>query len=473
MADSSKLTLIIGAGEATSIFLRNRHSSDYEVKGIVDDSVRLHGDIVEGVKVIGNIGQLEEFICLYKVKNIIYLIPSSDISKHLTLFKAIQKKYPTLIWLETPPLNDISRGLRSLFELSNVNFLPVNQTPSKLILTSQQKTKVAGKIALITGGAGSIGSKIVEELLAQNLFVTVVVIDNSEMNAYHLSEDHPKALAQKKLIIHLADYGDVAEVDKHIVQYEPTVIYHAAAYKHVNLLENGNVYTAVHNNLVKSLTLAKVIQSHTCIKSFILVSTDKAVNPTNVMGQTKRLVELALNNLFNNSGVDMITVRFGNVIGSNGSVFHKFLRQIEGRQKITLTDKDVTRYFMNISQAASLIIKISLIGERGKVYVLNMGEPIKIYDFLMEMIDKYGEPEQKRSLLITGLRPGEKHFEELYYSHENIQPLGKDLFVGEMTDRKLDVNKLINECTQWGRNQDEALMKKWLSQIIKTQGDNQ
>ena len=169
----------------------------------------------------------------------------------------------------------------------------------------------------------------------------------------------------------------------------------------------------------------------------------------------------------------MITVRFGNVIGSNGSVFHKFLRQIQGRQKITLTDKDVTRYFMNTSQAASLIIKTSLIGESGKVYVLNMGEPIKMYDFLMEMIEKYGEPEQRDSVQIIGLREGEKRFEELYYSHENIQPLGQDLFVGELTDSKLDVDELINECTQWGRIQDEALMKKWLSQAIKTNEDIQ
>jgi len=469
--NSGEMTLIIGAGEASTIFLSNRISANFDVLGIFDDDVTMKGRYLQGIKIIGPIKQIEAFLSLYTVKNIIYLIPSIHIDQHRLTFNAIQKKYPTIKWLEPPPFNDISRGLNSLFELTSVNFLPTNAAPSTFTYSLEQKKKVIGRVAFITGGAGSVGSNIVEELLAHDLFAALVVIDTNEMNCYHLSESYQHAIKQKKLIIHMSDYGDVKQIHSLISQYQPIFIYHAEAYKHVNLLESGNVYNAVHNNVVKSVILAKAIQEHACVKQLVLVSSDKAVNPTNVMGQTKRLVEIVLSNICRNSAIDLITVRFGNVIGSSGSVFHKFLMQIQGRQKITLTDREVTRYFMNISQAANLIIKASLTGFPGKVYVLNMGEPIKIYDFLMSMIDRYGDPEQKEMVVITGLRPGEKRYEELYYQHENIQTLDKDLFIGDLITKDLDVQVLMDQCTLLHSAQDELPLKKWLSQSIRESGE--
>ncbi len=462
---------IIGGGEAAEIFIRNPISSQYRILGIFDDDPKLQGNSIQGIPVLGAINKLNHFIQNNYVKNIIYLIPSIQIEKYIDLFQDIQNEYPEIEWLSSPPLNDISLGLKSLFELTNLNLIPVNQTSSHLHISEDQKQKALGKVTFITGGAGSIGSKVVEQLFLYNIFTTLVVIDTSELNAYKLSQAFPLQVAQKKLIIHLTDYGDVDEINSLLVKYQPAFIYHAGAYKHVNLLENDNVLSAIKNNVVKSINLFRAILEHSFVKTFILVSSDKAVNPLSVMGYTKRLVEISLLSLSKKSQLDMIIVRFGNVVGSSGSVFHKFLKQIQGRQKITLTDINVTRYFMNISQAASLIIKASLIGEGNRVYVLKMGEAVKIYDFLIEMIKKYGELEQKDSIIITGLKSGEKLTEELHYHHENIKPLDSDIFVSDFLISEIDINKLLKKFSKLSVTHDEKLLKSWLQKSISDYGD--
>lgn len=467
----SNKSFLIGGGEATQIFLKNPISHQYNILGIFDDNEDLQGKSLDGIPILGTINQLKSFVDEKIVKYVIYLIPSIQIDQYRDLFQDIQQKYPSIEWLATPPLNDISQGLKSLFELTNLNILPVNNAPSNLAIPNEKKAKFYGKVAFITGGSGSIGSKVVEELLISNIFKTIVVIDSSEMNSYQLSQSFSEDIIKKKVIIHLTDFGEVNEMDSLFYYYQPSIIYHAGAYKHVNLLEKGNVYSAIQNNVIKSIHLVNAALKHDCIKTFILVSSDKAVNPSSVMGYTKRLVEITLNNICHSTHLDMITVRFGNVVASNGSVFHKFLRQIKGQQKITLTDIGVTRYFMNISQAASLIIKISLIGKRGKVYVLNMGKPVRIYDFLIEMINKYGEPKQKDSVVITGLQPGEKLNEELHYHKENIKPLDEEIFVGDFLANKIDVKILLKQFSQWNGPQDEELLKSWLFKYVKVNGD--
>jgi len=456
--------IIIGAGEATAIYLTQKISMGGHVIGIFDDDVRLIGKKVGGVKVIDTLEGLANFLLTNHIDRIIYMIPSINIDKHKTLFTELQARYPKIQILAAPSLNDINVGLKSLSELSSVTLMSVNETPVDLNLSFSKKNE-SNQTALVTGGAGSIGSVIVEKLLALDFIALVVVIDQDEHAVYRLSESLPAYIASKKLIIHLGDYADLRQTRSMLIKYKPQTVYHAAAYKHVNLLESDNVYSAVNNNCIKAIKLAEEVKSHSCIKTFLLVSTDKAVKPSNIMGLTKRFVEISLNQIFNQSSVNFITVRFGNVVGSNGSVFHKFLRQIENRQKITLTDRLVTRYFMNISQAASLIIKSSLIGKDGKVYVLNMGDPIKIYDFVVSMIRKHGSHQQVDDIVITGLMPGEKLHEELYYKHEKIKALDSTVFEGQLKRMNFKVEQFKSFFDELPDTSNEAAIKKFLGSI--------
>jgi len=282
---------------------------------------------------------------------------------------------------------------------------------------------------------------IVQQLLELCEVAKVVIVDNNELSAYNLSELMQKEIKNKRLVIHLSDYADIDQLRQIIELYKPTSIYHAAAYKHVNLLESINAYSAVHNNCIKSIHLARALRDYKFIMNFVLVSTDKAVKPQNIMGLSKRIVELSLNNIFEESPINLITVRFGNVIGSNGSVFHKFMHQIQNHQKLTLTDLSVTRYFMNIKQAANLIIKASLVGKPGYTYVLNMGKPIKIHSLLINMIEKYGTKKQLNDIVITGLNPGEKKYEELYYKDESFKVYDETMYEGKNKNINFEIEK--------------------------------
>ena len=432
--------IIIGAGEATKIFLNQKISLDFKILGIFDDNLSKKGSLLSGINILGPVTEIKNFLQEVSVDQILYMIPSVSISKHKKIFEVLQKNYPKIKFLSSPSLNDINGGFKSILELSNISIFDLNQNNNDINFSDINLKKIKGKTVLVTGGAGSIGGTLVEKLLRLNVVSSVVVIDSSEFNIYRLTESLASDIASKKLITYLCDFSDVRQLNNILRKHKPVFIYHAAAYKHVNLLETYNLYNAINNNCLKTFIFVRELIKHSFIKSFVLVSTDKSVNPTNIMGLTKRIVEVSLNEFFRKTNVDLLTVRFGNVIGSDGSVFHKFLHQIKNYQKITLTDLSVKRYFMNISQAANLIIKTSLIGKAGNVYILNMGEPIKIYDFIVSMINKHGDKDQINDIKIIGLMPGEKINEELYYDHENVKALDDTIFVGTYKKLNFDIN---------------------------------
>lgn len=420
-------TIIIGAGEATKIYLQNNNNQNFDIVGIFDDNNKLRNKFINGIKVIGSINEIIFFLNSNNIKNIIYLIPSIDSEIHKDTLKEISNKYPKIMIYSSPSLNDIQEGLKPIYELNLLNDFLFSKNQDVFINKNDSKY-LNNKIIFITGIAGSIGESLAENILSLNDSKQIIGLDNSEYGIYKLTDKFSNQISEGKIKLYLGDYGDQKLIKSIINKNKINLIYHAAAYKHVNILESNNIYSAIKNNCLNSIKLANTIKDLASVKKFTLISTDKAVYPSNIMGLSKRLVELLLDNIFKDGKVDFITVRFGNVIGSKGSVFHKFLYQINNKQKITLTDKNVKRYFMNIATATKLVIKSSIIGKNREIYILNMGKPVKIYDLILNLIDKFGNKSQVNDIEITGLQEGEKIDEELNYNFEKLNKIDKQIY---------------------------------------------
>jgi FlaA1/EpsC-like NDP-sugar epimerase len=449
--------LVLGAGRSGALLERElRHRGASDVVGFLDDDERLRGAQVHGLPVLGTIDQLPRIGREVGADLAIIAMPSATNQQMRRVVEICEKS--SLEFRTLPTLNDLGNKATRIDDLKRVAIDDLlGREPVSLVWDSI-RDGLAGKRVMITGGGGSIGSELCRQIARLNP-VELIVVDNSEYALYRI--DHELQSDFQDLIFYsaLGDICDPATVEKVVGEYRPDMIFHAAAYKHLPILQT-QIREAFRNNVLGTMRLAEAAERHG-VGTFVLISTDKAVNPANIMGATKRVAEMYCQNMNARSHTRYITVRFGNVLNSNGSVVPLFKEQIAKGGPVTVTHPEISRYFMTISEASQLIMQAAVLGSGGEIYVLDMGEPIKITYLAEQLIRLSGkEPGRDIQIVYTGLRPGEKLFEELFHElepyeqtqHEKIflahprqadwEDLSADLRAAEAAVTRYDTKKL-------------------------------
>lgn len=423
-------TLIIGAGEAGAIFIRSiRLRSDIEVVGILDDDRNKQGTTLYGYPVIGAVTELENVVEQYNVEQVTIAIPSlsNDEMKEI-ISEAKKTKVKTN---QMPYLEDVLSGDYQLDEFKEIEISDLLGRDEVQLDSKAIGKQVAGKTILISGAGGSIGSEISRQV-AKFSPEKILLLGHGEFSIYKIERE----LRQIKnrtfdLIPVIADIQDRERIFEVMYKYKPDIVYHAAAHKHVPLME-ANPREAVKNNIFGTKNLAEAAKDAK-VKTFVMISTDKAVNPPNVMGSSKRIAEMIVTGLNEKNCTNFVAVRFGNVLGSSGSVIPVFKEQIAKGGPITVTDFRMTRYFMTIPEASRLVMQAGALANGGEIFVLDMGEPVKIVDLAKQMVWLSGHTEDEIEIVESGIRPGEKLFEELLANDEDTKgQVFEKIFVGKV-----------------------------------------
>lgn len=416
---AQKNTLIVGAGEAGSVMVRELQrnpSLDYKPVGFLDDNPSKHGIKIHGVRVLGNTDRLSSSIEQHSVSCVLIAIPSANGEQIQSIVRKCQECRVDFKIL--PPLSDrINRPLlvNQLRRVCVEDLL--GRQPVHLDVASIQE-ELQNQAVLITGAAGSIGSELVRQV-ARFMPREVVLLDRSENELFKLGMELSAKIPDLKFFPVVGDILDVGLLREVFSMHRPRTVFHAAAYKHVPMMER-NCFQAVTNNIFGTYNVALVARQYG-VEQFVLISSDKAVNPTNIMGTTKRVAELIILGL-QKTRTRFCSVRFGNVLGSNGSVLPIFEQQISKGGPVTVTHPDAKRYFMTIPEAAQLVLQASAMGQGGEIFVLDMGEAIRITDLASNLIRLSGlDPDREVKIIFTGLRPGEKLFEELSFEQEGMK----------------------------------------------------
>ncbi len=413
-------TMIIGAGQAGAMVLKELHSNlDSENRAVcfIDDDRRKWGSFLNGVRVVGGREEIERSVEAYKIDEIFFAIPSMPLSQRKKILDIAGKTGKTLKVL--PSLTQISNGQVHLSQFRKVQMEDLLAREPITIDMTGIRESIAGKTVLVTGGGGSIGGELCRQIAAYDP-KCLIIFDIYENNAYAIQQELIRLYPKLSLVVLIGSVRDGDRLDGVFNQYRPQLVFHAAAHKHVPLMEDSP-HEAIKNNVFGTYNVARACDKFG-IERMLLISTDKAVNPTNVMGASKRMCEMIVQMMNNHSKTDYVAVRFGNVLGSNGSVVPLFKKQIEAGGPVTVTDKNVIRYFMTIPEAVSLILEAGTFARGGEIFVLDMGEPVKIDDMARQMISLSGYvPDVDIKIEYTGLRPGEKLYEELLMAEEGIQ----------------------------------------------------
>lgn len=461
LAMSGQRTLIVGAGDAGSLLLkeirRQAGASSYEVVGFVDDDSNKIGMRLHGIPVLGAISQLKGLVRKHNIEDVIIAIPSAGGKSVREIIKSCDRckvRFKTL-----PGISDIIEGRISISQIKDVAIEDLlGRDPVKLDEESIHHY-LTGKRVLVTGAAGSIGSELCRQV-ARFTPAKILLLDSAETPLYHIEKEISEAYPELRVVPVLADIRRNDRLSAVFEMFMPEVVFHAAAYKHVPMMEY-NPAEAISNNVMGTRNLVDCAHNFG-VDNFVMISTDKAVNPTNIMGASKRVAEIYVQALSRKSRTKFTTVRFGNVLGSNGSVIPLFMEQIRKGGPITVTHKDVVRYFMTIPEATQLVLQTGSIGNGGEIFVLDMGEPVRIVDLAEELITLSGmTPYDDIDIVFTGLRPGEKLFEELLIAGEGVMPTSHaKIKVLESLQFDLEVlaAKLDQICRDASANNVSALM---------------
>ena len=456
--DSAKNTLIVGAGEGGRIlynsFLGSKTAQDIHVVGFVDDDPNKRNTYLSGKKVLGSLKDIPELIEKYDIQMVTIAIPSLSRKKLRRIFELVESAHVKVNTM--PYMEELASGKISVSKLKTIDVVDLLGRDEVELDIESIKDQITNKVILVTGAGGSIGSEICRQIIQFDP-AKLLLLGHGENSIYLIDRElrthHQKCPTEIVPII--ADIQDRKKINKIMEQYHPDIVYHAAAHKHVPLMEY-NPKEAVKNNIFGTKNVAEAAKAAK-VKNFVMVSTDKANNPPNVMGSTKRIAEMIVTGLNEEGCTKFSAVRFGNVLGSRGSVIPVFREQIAQGGPVTVTDFRMTRYFMTIPEASRLVIQSGALAKGGEIFILDMSEPVKIVDLAKNMIRLSGYSEDEIEIIETGIRPGEKLYEELLLDKErNDEAVYEKIFVGNIKGYSMQtVMEFVNSLPQ----DDEQLAK--------------
>lgn len=469
-----KKVLIIGAGAYAQIIIDEMNKSrknHLKPVAIIDDNPEKINTYLRGIKVLGNRNKIREIVVNEEIDLIVIAISSIDGKNKREIIEICKEtKVKTKI---IPALGEILEGKASLKTMRDVDLKDLLGREEIKLDKKGIHSYIEGKVVLVTGGGGSIGSELCRQIATFKPKL-LLILDNYENNAYEIENELNRRIPNLNKRTIIATVREKERIKEIFELYKPEVVFHAAAHKHVPLME-FSPNEAIKNNAKGTLNVAELALCYG-IEKFVLISTDKAVNPTNIMGATKRICEMVIQAMAKESKkrgkkTEFAAVRFGNVLGSNGSVIPLFKKQIEEGGPVTLTHKDITRYFMLIPEAVQLVLQAGAFAKGGEIFVLDMGQPVKIYDLAKDLISLSGfEPEKEIEIKITGLRPGEKLYEELLMNEEGLENTSHEkIFIGKPGD--FDIKKIkeqIDFLIKIGENGDKEELKDKVQEVVPT-----
>lgn len=466
--NKQKRVLVVGAGEAGNSIIKeiiNSRLINMHVVGIIDDNKSKLGKYLHGVKVLGDRNDIIQLAKDYLVDEIIIAIPTASPQEMKEILDICKQTGCELKRL--PGMYQLVNGDVSISKLKDVDVNDLlGRDPIRVDLDSIMEY-VSGKVIMVTGGGGSIGSELCRQIASHHP-KQLLIIDIYENSTYDIQQELKRNYPDLDLVVLIASIRNTKRMDMIFEKYHPEIVYHAAAHKHVPLMEDSP-NEAVKNNVLGTWKIVQAADRYQ-VKRFVMISTDKAVNPTNIMGATKRICEMIIQTYNNRSKTEYVAVRFGNVLGSNGSVIPLFKKQIEAGGPVTVTHPDIIRYFMTIPEAVSLVLQAGAYAKGGEIFILDMGEPVKIVDLARNLILLSGhKPDEDIKIVFTGLRPGEKLYEEMLMKEEGIQDTDNKLIhIGKPI--QMDEEKFLQqleEIKEYVVTEPDDI-REWVQKIVPT-----